>query len=164
MAYLTLFYTTDVRLAYSLIAIIFLKFIVRTQFIVFSYGVYFKKKTVYFLYVNTLALLANLTLNYFLVPLMSYYGVIIATYTAFGIQALSFYFISSQLTGIRWNRKKTLLYPFGIIVLAGVLEILKVWFDIDPYITASLVIVIIIGSLSLLYKQEIRQIVKRYIR
>ncbi len=36
MLYLTLFYTTDVRLAYGLIAIIFVKFIVRTQFLIFT--------------------------------------------------------------------------------------------------------------------------------
>jgi O-antigen/teichoic acid export membrane protein len=164
MLYLTLFYTTDVRLAYGLIAIIFVKFIVRTQFLVFSYGVYFKKKTIYFLYVNTIALLANLGLNYLLVPSLSFYGVIIATYAALSIQAVAFYFINSKLTGIRWNAKKTLIYPFMIVFLTGLLEYFKVEAGLNPYFTSALVILIIIGSLSLLYKTEIRQILNKYLR
>ena len=164
MLYLTLFYTTDVRLAYGLITIIFAKFILRTQFLIFSYGVYFKKKTMYFLYVNTLALLVNLTLNYFLVPILSYYGVIIATYAAHFIQAICFYFISKKLTAIRWNRKKVLFYPFIIVLFTALLEYLKIRFSINPYVTSSAVILIIIGSLSLLYKAEIHQIFNKYLR
>ncbi len=164
MLYLTLFYTTDVRLAFGLIAIIFVKFIVRTQFLIFSYGVYFKKKTVYFLYVNTLALAVNLGLNYFLVPILSFYGVIIAMYSSLCIQAISFYFISKKLTGIRWNRKKVLFYPFMIVLMAGLLEVAKIRLEINPYITASLVVLIIISSLFLLYKTEIRQTFNKYLR
>jgi O-antigen/teichoic acid export membrane protein len=164
MLYLTLFYKTDVRLAFGLITIIFIKFIVRTQFLVFSYGVYFKKKTIYFLYVNTLALIANLGLNYFLVPLYSFYGVIIATYAALTIQAVSFYFISKRLTGIRWNPRKMLIFPFAIVILSAGLEVVKHQFGISPYLTSALVILIIISSLSLLYKSEIRQIINKYLR
>jgi O-antigen/teichoic acid export membrane protein len=162
MLYLTLFYKTDVRLAYGLIAIILMKFIVRTQFLVFSYGVYFKKKTIYFLYVNTLALLANLVLNYFLVPLYSFYGVIIATYASLSIQAILFYFISKRLTGIRWNRRKMLYFPFGIVILTAALELVKNKFEINPYITSTLVILIIAFSLIVLYRTEIRQIMNKY--
>ncbi len=164
MLYLTLFYTTDVRLAFGLIAIIFVKFIVRTQFLVFSYGVYFKKKTFYFLYVNAIALLANLGLNYFLVPILSFYGVIIATYASLSIQAISFYFISKKLTGIRWNRKKVLFYPFMIVLMAGLLEVAKIRFDLNPYLTASAIVLVIILSLFLLYKAEIRQTLNKYLR
>ncbi|RLD33789.1 MAG: hypothetical protein DRI83_08900 [Bacteroidetes bacterium] len=164
MLYLTLFYTTDVRLAFGLIAIILVKFIVRTQFLIFSYGVYFKKKTIYFLYVNTFALIANLGLNYFLVPILSYYGVIIAMYASLSIQAISFYFISKKLTGIRWNRKKVLFYPFMIVLMAGLLEIAKIRFDLNPYLTASAVVLVIIMSLFLLYKAEIHQTLNKYLR
>ena len=164
MLYLSLFYTTDVRLAFGLITIIFVKFIVRTQFLIFSYGVYFKKKTKYFLYVNTFALLANLGLNYLLVPHLSFYGVIIAAYAALSIQAVSFYFISKKITGIRWNKKKMLFYPFTIVLSAALLEFLKIRFEINPYITSSLVVIIIMTSLSILYKVEIRQILNKYIR
>jgi len=164
MLYLSLFYTTDVKLAFGLITIIFVKFIVRTQFLIFSYGVYFKKKTKYFLYVNTFALLANLGLNYILVPHLSFYGVIIATYAALSIQAVSFYFISKKLTGIRWNKKKMLFYPFTIVLSAALLEFLKIRFEISPYITSSLVVFIIVISLSILYKVEIRQIINKYLR
>jgi len=164
MLYLTLFYTTDVRLAFGLITIIFVKFIVRTQFLVFSYGVYFKKKTIYFLYVNSVALLVNLGLNFLLVPTLSYYGVIIAAYAALVVQAISFYFISKKLTGIDWNKKKMLIYPFSIVLLTGLLEVLKVRFEVDPFITSSLVILVIVASLYLLYKSEIRQIFNKYLR
>lgn len=164
MLYLTLFYTTDVRLAYGLITIIFVKFILRTQYIIFSWGVFFMKKTYYFLYVNTIALLANLGLNFLLVPILSYYGVIIAAFSALFIQVFSFYFINKKLTGINWNKKKMLIYPFGIVLFAGLMEIIKVRFDIDPFITSSMVILIIVISLSILYKTEIRQIFNKYLR
>lgn len=164
MLYLTLFYTTDVRLAFGLIAIIFLKFIPRTQFLIFSYGVYFKKKTKYFLYVNTVALLLNLGLNWWLVPYLSYYAVIIAAYASLFLQSITFYFISQRLTGIRWNKRKLLYYPTGIVALTGLLELVKVQAGINPYITSALVVVVIFGSLFLLYRAEIRQIAKKYLR
>lgn len=164
MLYLTLFYETDLRLAYGLICIIFVKFIIRTQFLIFSYGVYFKKKTIYFFYINTLALAANLGLNFLLVPYLSYYGVIIAMFTALFIQAIAFYFISSKLTRIRWNKKKLLFYPFAIVLIAGLLEVLKIKFDLSPYLTSTVVIMVIVSSLSILYKAEIRQIIHKYIR
>jgi len=163
MLYMTLFYTTDVRLAFGLITIIFIKFIVRTQFIIFSWGVYFKKKTIYFLYVNLVALAANLGLNFLLVPIMSFYGVIIATYAALSLQAISFYYINMKVTGIKWNKKKMLIYPFSIVILTGLLEYLKIQFNIDPFLTSSLVVIIIIASLSILYKTEIRQILNKYL-
>jgi len=164
MLYLTLFYTTDVRLAFGLITIIFVKFIVRTQFLIFSYGVYFKKKTIYFLYVNSLALIVNLGLNFTLVPKLSYYGVIIAAYGALLVQAICFYFISKKLTGIDWNKKKMLIYPFAIVLLTGFLEVLKIQLEIDPFVTTSLVILLIISSLYLLYKTEIRLLINKYLR
>jgi len=164
MLYLTIFYKTDLRLAYTIIAILFIKLIVRTQFHIFSYGVYFKKKTKYFLYVNTFTLLINLGLNYLLVPLMSFYGVIIASYAALSIQAVFFYFISKKLTGINWNKKKLLIYPFAIVFFTGLLEYLKIEFDLNPYMTSSLVIIVIISSLTILYKTEIRQIINKYLR
>ncbi|MEE4256979.1 MAG: oligosaccharide flippase family protein [Bacteroidales bacterium] len=164
MLYLTLFYTTDVRLAYGLITIIFIKFIVRTQFLVFSYGVYFRKKTIYFLYVNSFALVANLGLNYLLVPVLSFYGVIIAMYISLSIQSIAFYFINRKLTGIRWNNKKMLFYPFAIVLLTGLLEYLKVEAGLNPYLTSSLVVLLIIMSLAILYKTEIRQIFIKYLR
>ncbi|MCD4726013.1 MAG: polysaccharide biosynthesis C-terminal domain-containing protein [Bacteroidales bacterium] len=164
MLYLTLFYETDLRLAYGLITIIFVKFIIRTQFLVFSYGVYFKKKTIYFFYINTLALAANLGLNFLLVPYLSFYGVIIAMFAALFIQAIAFYFISRKLTGIRWNKKKLLFYPFAIVFLTGLLEVLKINFGLSPYLTSAVVIMVIAASLSILYKTEIRQIIHKYIR
>ena len=164
MLYLTLFYTTDVRLAFGLITIIFVKFIGRTQFLIFSYGVYFMKKTKYFLYVNTVALLINLGLNFLLVPIFSYYGMIMATYAAILIQTLSFYYISKKLTGIEWNPKKMLFYPFIIMGSAALLEVVKVRLDINPYVTSACVVLIIFISLSVLYKTEIRQTFHKYIR
>ncbi|MEN8224421.1 MAG: polysaccharide biosynthesis C-terminal domain-containing protein [Bacteroidota bacterium] len=164
MLYMSLFYTTDVRLAYGLITIIFMKFIVRTQFLIFSYSAYFMKKTYYFLYVNIAALLASLLLNFLLVPHLSYYGVLIAIYAALSIQAISFYFISRKLTEIKWNKKKTLFFPFAIVLLTGMMEFLKVSLGLNPYMTSSFVIVTIIASLSLLYKSEINQTYIKYLR
>ena len=111
-----------------------------------------------------MALLVNLGLNYFLVPELSYYGVIIAMFASIFVQTISFYFISMKLTGIRWNKKKMLFFPIVIVLLTAILEVAKIQFNINPYVTSSAVILIITASLSFLYRSEIRQIFNRYLR
>ena len=57
-----------------------------------------------------------------------------------------------------------LFYPFTIVLSAALLEFLKIRFEINPYITSGLVVIIIMISLSILYKLEIRQILNKYLR
>jgi O-antigen/teichoic acid export membrane protein len=68
MLYLTFLYETELKLASGLITIIFVRFLLREQFIIFSNPVYYLKKTRVFFYINSVALVVNVGLNYFLIP------------------------------------------------------------------------------------------------
>ncbi|MEZ5196497.1 MAG: hypothetical protein R2764_08885 [Bacteroidales bacterium] len=69
MAYCLVF-KTELRLAAGFIAIVFVRYILRTQYIVFSFPVYFEKRTKVFLWLNLVVLVVNLLLLYFLVPVL----------------------------------------------------------------------------------------------
>lgn len=159
MMYLTFLYETELKLAAGLIAIIFVRFLLRMQFIVFSNPVYYLKKTRAFFYINTIALFVNLGLNFLLIPLWQIYGAITASIVALVIQVVAIYYYQNKLIRIKWNMKKVLIYPFIIVGITIILEIFKVIFDLNSYITSAIVIFAIIISLSVLYKKEIKRII-----
>lgn len=161
MLYITFFYETNLRFASGLIAILFMRLILRTQYVIFSFPIYFLKKTKIFFYVNTVVLIVNLLLNYLLVPILSAYGAIIASLTAFFLQTIATYYYQNKIINIKWNLNKVLIYPFTIVAIASLLEIIKNIFNINTYITSSLVVITIILSLSMLYKKEIKRILKK---
>ena len=68
MLYCSIF-KTELRQANELIAIFFIVYLLRTQYIIFSFPVYFEKKTRIFLYLNLLVLFVNLSLLYLLIPI-----------------------------------------------------------------------------------------------
>ncbi|MCD4680874.1 MAG: polysaccharide biosynthesis C-terminal domain-containing protein [Bacteroidales bacterium] len=157
MLYLTFLYETELKLASSLITIIFVRFLVRMQFIVFSNPVYYLKKTRIFFYINTFALIVNLGLNFLLIPIWQIYGAVAASIVALFIQVILIYYYQNKLVKISWNINKVFVYPFVIVGITIILEILKVIFNINPYITAVLVILTIFVSLSILYRKEIKR-------
>lgn len=159
MLYLTFLYETDLRLASGLITIIFVRFLLRMQFVVFSNPVYFLKRTRIFFYINTVALLINLVLNYFLIPLWQVYGALSASIAAMIFQTIAIYYYQNKLVKIKWNLNKVLVYPFLVVGITIALEVIKIIFDINPYVTTAIVIVMIFIFLSVLYKREIKRII-----
>ncbi len=154
-------FKTDLRLASGLVAIIFIIYIFRTQFMIFAWPVYFMKKTKSFLILNLVVLAVNILLLYFLVPLWKEYGAIISILVSQLIQVTGIYFVQKHIVKISWNLNKLIRFPFAIITIAVILEITKVQLNINPFFTASMVVLAIGGSLLWLYQNEIKNIIKK---
>jgi O-antigen/teichoic acid export membrane protein len=148
-------FKTELRLAGGFIAIVFIKYILRTQYILLALPVYFNKKTNLFLYLNIGVFALNLLLLYLLVPLWKAYGAIAAMLISQSIMVIGLYFLQEKVAHISWNLNKLLYYPFGIIIFTVIAEIVKVHFGINPFITSSMVVAITVLSLFLLYRNEI---------
>ena len=154
-------FKTDLRLAAGFIAIVFVRYILRTQYIVFSFPVYFEKKTKVFLYLNLIVLIINLGLLYYLVPLWGAYGAISAILVSQSIQVIGIYLYQNTIVNISWNLSKLISFPFSIVLIAIILETIKLRFDMNIFISSSILVVAIIGSLLFLYKNEIRKITNK---
>lgn len=161
MLYLDLFYETEVRSAFGLITLIFLRSILRTQFIVFSYPAYYLKKTQIFLFLNTGALLVNLILNYLLIPSYSYYGAIAAGLISDLIMVTGIFIYQKKIVDIKWNKSKTLIFPFSVITFAVICEVIRVQNGLSPYISAACIIVFSFGIMSYLYRNEIKHVINK---
>ena len=153
-----LLFKTSLQLAAGFIAIVFVRYILRSQLIIFSFPIYYKKRTQFFLYFNLAILIINLLLLYFLVPAIGIYGAITAVMFSQFLQVIGTYIYQNKVVLISWNLKKLLFFPLANILIVVLLEILKVTFDINLFITASLSVLTIIGSLVILYKAELRKI------
>jgi O-antigen/teichoic acid export membrane protein len=156
-----LIFKTDLKLAAGFIAIVFIRYILRTQYIIFSFPVYFEKKTKIFLYLNLVVLVVNLLLLYVLVPVIGAYGAVAAILISQAIQVLGIYFYQKKIVSISWNLNKLLVFPFVIIAVTVLAEITKLQFDLNPFISAAIVVLVIITSLTILYKNEIRNILTK---
>ena len=165
MLYLTLFYTTQIRFAAGLVTIIFLRNLVRTQYVVFSYSVYYMKKTKFFFYLNLVVLAVNLLLNFLLIPTFKFYGAIAAGIVSDTIQVVGIYFYQKSIITINWNLKKTLYFPLALMGIAILMEYIKIVAGLNPFITSSAVVLSMFTGLFILYKVEIRGfIAKKWMR
>lgn len=156
-----LIFKTDLKLAAGFIAIVFIRYILRTQYIIFSFPVYFEKKTKIFVYLNLVVLVVNLLLLYFLVPVIGAYGAIVAILTSQVIQVLGIYFYQKKIVSLSWNLNKLLVFPFVIVAFTILAEVTKLKFNLNPFISAAIVVLVIITSLTILYKNEIRKILTK---
>ncbi|MEZ5083102.1 MAG: polysaccharide biosynthesis C-terminal domain-containing protein [Bacteroidales bacterium] len=154
-------FKTDLRLAGGFIAIVFIRYILRTQYIIFSFPVYFEKKTKVFLYLNVVVLIINLLLLYFLVPVIGAYGAVAAILISQTIQVVGLYYYQKKIVSISWNLNKLMIFPFIIIAISTVAELIKLQFELNPFISASIVVLVILISLTILYKNEISKILNR---
>ncbi|MBW6491806.1 MAG: polysaccharide biosynthesis C-terminal domain-containing protein [Lentimicrobium sp.] len=161
MLYLTLFYETDVKLASAFIALIFIRYIPRTQYIIFSFVVYYQKKTQFFLYLNLVTLTVNIILNLLLIPHFFIYGAVISIMVSDILQVLGAYFYSRKISPIRWNLSKLLYSPLICVTLVIIFEIIKETFSLNIYISASASVIVLITSLLILYRRDISGFLKR---
>ncbi|MBN2173371.1 MAG: polysaccharide biosynthesis C-terminal domain-containing protein [Bacteroidales bacterium] len=158
MAYCLIF-KTELRLASGLIAIVFIRYIQRMQYTVFSFPVYFEKKTKVFLYLNLVVLGLNLLFLYFLVPLYGIYGAVAAMLITQTIQVFGIFIYQQRLVKISWNMNKVMVYPIIIIILTVLLEIINVQYGLNEFASAAVVVAIIFLSLVLLYKRELINVI-----
>lgn len=154
MLYCSIF-NTELKKASELISIFFIVYLLRTQYIIFSFPVYFEKKTKFFLYLNLVVLAVNLLLLYLLIPLWQAYGAIAALLCSQSIQVVGTYLYQKKIVPISWNLKKLMVFPFIIIMITITLEIIKLRNGFNPFIISGIVVFAIFASLWFLYKNEI---------
>jgi O-antigen/teichoic acid export membrane protein len=161
MVYLTLFYETDVRLASSFIVLIFIRYLPRTQYVIFSFVLYYEKKTKFFLYLNIVSLLVNILLNLILIPRFLIYGAVISIMTADIIQVIGAYLYARRIRPFNWNLGKLLYSPLICMGLILLLEISKHTLGLGQYTSAILSVLILISSLVILYRRDIKRLITR---
>lgn len=161
MIFISVFYETDLRLSATLISIVFIRYILRAQYQVFSIPLLFNKKTKVFSIINTAILVLNIGLNWLLIPILSIYGAIVALLFSFSVQVIAIHFVQQRYIPIAWNYKKVLVYPLSIILFSALVETLKVWFNINPYLAAALIVAYIFVGMWLLYKTELIKIINK---
>ncbi len=164
MLFLYLFYETDVRLAYSFISIIYIRYLPRTQYIIFSFVLYYEKKTRFFFYLNLVTLAVNMLLNFLLIPHLLIYGAIIAVLVSDLIQVAGTYIYAQRVAPISWNLSKMLYSPLICVVLVIITELIKDKLGVSPFIPAVFSVVIMLFALVFLYRREVRGVVNKYFR
>jgi O-antigen/teichoic acid export membrane protein len=162
MAYCSIF-KTDLKQAAGYVTIIMVSYILRTQYLILSFPVYFEKKTNVLLYLNLIVLAVNLVLLYILVPYMEAYGAIAALLVSLVLQVVGIYFIQRSMVKINWNLKKLMIYPLAIVAVTIFAEIIKQKLHLSMYFTAVIVTLLIVCNQVLLYRREIKSIFSRYL-
>jgi O-antigen/teichoic acid export membrane protein len=161
MLFISIFYETELTLSASLICITFVRYIFRVQYLVFSLPLMFSKRTSVIFYINTGILALNMLLYWWLIPKYSYYGAIIAYFVANFIQVILFRFAQSRIIPVSWNTNKVFYFPLVIIAAASILEVIKVFWGIDQYLTSGVLIIATGLGYYLIYRKEIEGMMQK---
>ena len=89
-------------------------------------------------YISIIGAILTLVLNYFLIPIMSYYGSAIATLTAYGTMMFISYYLGNKYYPIPYDAKKIGLY---ISLSVGFSAISFYGFRENEYVGISLLLV-----------------------
>jgi O-antigen/teichoic acid export membrane protein len=158
MAFISLFYETDLTLSAGLISIVFVRFLLRAQYQVFAWPLLYRKKTRVFLYINSLVLIVNLTINWLITTRVGFYGAITAFLTAYIIQITALKIIQQRIVPAGYNNVKVYYFPLCIVFSAVILEIIKVVFSVNPFLTSGMLVVVIGSGLARIYRHELMKL------
>lgn len=151
-------YETDLRLASAIVAIVFMRYVLRGQFMVFSTPLYYNKNTIALFYINAAALAVIILLNWLLIPTMGFYGAITAILVSQGVTNILSYYYQQKVMHINWNITKLVVQPVLIVLLAVVLEIFKYFLGLNVYIAAGIIVVAILVTTWMLYRQDLKKL------
>lgn len=160
MLFIFIFYETSLQLSAGIVAILFVRYIFRVQYVIFSWPLMFTKKTIWFFILNSFVLIINLVINWILTPRIGYYGAITAFMVSSFFQVLILFIIQQRVIPIKWNYKKMMYFPISIIAVASLLEIIKVVYNINAFIISFLLTAFIIFGLAAVYKNELSGVLK----
>lgn len=158
MVYLDYLFETDLKIASTLITIILIRYILRGQFMVFSAPVFYQKNTIVLFYLNAAAFGANVLINWWLVPVIGYYGAIAGILASQALASALTYFYQKRIISISWNLNKLIVHPTLIVLLAIGLEVIKHVYGLNQFVAAAIVILAIISSVYFLYKSDLKTI------
>jgi O-antigen/teichoic acid export membrane protein len=158
IAYFHLFFETEVQQAATYVSIIFIRFIPRSQYFVFSFAIFYEKKTRILFFINTFNLVVAIWLNYLLIPLLNIYGAVIAVLVSEIIQMLGVYLYSKKNIPILWNLTKTLYIPLVSLLLIVAIEVFKQFYAVNIYFSGALATFIILSGLLFAYRVELKKL------
>jgi len=156
MFFLHNFFETKLQLAAGLISLLFMTSILKTQFVIYSFPFYYEKRTKYFLKVNTIVLIINILLNFLLVPIFKAYGSIIALYVSGLVQVIATFYYQDKVIDIKFNELQQFYYPLALVFLTILLEWIKWQFNLNYYITAIFLVIVMLAGVCKFYKDDIR--------
>ncbi len=162
--FIQIFFTGDLRVSASIISIVFVRYILRSQYQVFALPIMFMKRTRIFSTVNYIALFVNLILNWLLIPSLGYYGAIIAFIMANSIQVLIVYKFQQKIIPIPWNLKKIMIFPFIVLLVSVVCEICKYYLALPVIMGAIIITVVTFVGIVFLYKNEVHQLLQKHLK
>lgn len=161
IAYIHEFFETDIQLAASFISIIFVRFIPRSQYFVYSFVLFFEKKTRILFILNTINLVLTIGLNYALIPTLGIYGAVIAVLISELVLMLGVYFYSQRECYINWNLKKTLVAPLACLAIIVLFEVVKQFIPLSVYVWGSLSTLTILLGVAFAYQSEIKKLIAK---
>ena len=159
MVFISLFYETGLTMSAGLVAVIFTRFILRAQYQVFAWPLLFKKRSGVFFYLNSSVLALNLAINWLLTPKIGYYGAVIAFMAAYLAQIVALRMIQVKLAPTVYDNVKVFGFPISVVLLSVVLEVLKVSLSLEPFITATALVLYVAAGMARVYRDEIAAII-----
>ena len=162
MLFILIFYETSLQLSAGIVAILFVRYIFRVQYVIFSWPLMFSKKTIWFFIINFFVLIINLIINWILTPRIGYYGAIIAFLISSFFQVMILFVIQQKVIPIKWNYKKMMYFPLSIIAMAILLEIIKFAYNLNAFIIALMLTGFIFAGLAIIYKNELIGVLKMF--
>ncbi|MBW6480196.1 MAG: hypothetical protein K0B37_12275 [Bacteroidales bacterium] len=160
MVFIMIFYETSLKLSAGIVAILFVRYIFRVQYVIFSWPLMFSKKTIWFFILNFFVLIINLIINWILTPRIGYYGAITAFLVSSFFQVMILLIIQQKVIPINWNYKKMVYFPISIIAVASLLEIVKFVYNINAFVISFMLTGFIITGLAIIYKNELSGVLK----
>ncbi len=159
--YIQFFFDSEIQQAASFVAIILIRFIPRSQYFVFSFVLFYEKKTKVLSYLNFLNLFIAIALNYLLIPILGIYGVIISVLVAECVLTWGVLWYSKRHFDIQWNWNKVLYIPTMVMFVVIALECMKVYLHWSIMTTSILATLVFVLGLMLAYRSEFQKVVFR---
>ncbi|MEY3597961.1 MAG: hypothetical protein RL521_383 [Bacteroidota bacterium] len=159
--YIDFSFETEIKEAASFVAIILIRFIPRAQYFVFSFILFYEKKTKVLSYLNLLNLIVAIVLNYLLIPILGIYGVIVAVLVAECILAWGVAYYANRHFKMDWNWMKVMVIPTLVMIGVIALELIKVKFSIPTFTMGLLSTLLMVIGIAVAYRAEFSKVVFR---
>ena len=158
------FSKSELRFSTSIIAIVFVRYVLRSQYNVFALPIMFMKRTRIFSTVNIMALVVSVLLNWIFIPRIGFYGAIIAFIGANITQVLAVYYFQQKIIPISWNLKKVMIFPLLILLVSILCELAQVFLSLPVMAGAIIITVVTFAGIFFLYKRELMEIVNKRLK
>lgn len=133
----------------KIVPIILASYLFTGVYFVLQAGLYIKEKTKYFPVITITAAVANIAVNFWLIPIYGIMGAAIATIVAYIIMAVMLYIIVQRFYYIKYENYKVLVILLMLFGSLGLFYILN-WNDQINFLYKCMILIGYLGSLVLL--------------